>query len=74
MPSTTKRAAWVELQTLRNKDGASIKYLAERTGISASYLYDLQNGHRRPTADVIVKLADALNVPKSMLEPRAAAA
>jgi transcriptional regulator with XRE-family HTH domain len=74
MPNeTTTLTPWVEFRVIRNKDGASIKYLAGRTGYSERYLYDLQAGTRRPTTPVIAALADALNVPKSMLEPRVAA-
>ena len=73
MPTSTDRRPWVELRVIADKDGASVSYLAERSGLSERYIYDLLAGTRRPTARAIDALAQAMNVPKSMLEPRAAA-
>jgi transcriptional regulator with XRE-family HTH domain len=61
---------WIELRVLREKDGHSLSSLSRESGVSLGYLSDLENGKRRPSAPVIAKLARALNVPKSMLEPR----
>lgn len=61
---------WIELRVLREKDGHSLSSLSRESSVSLGYLSDLENGKRRPTAPVIAKLAKALNVPKSMLEPR----
>lgn len=61
---------WIELRVLREKDGQSLTQLAKGSGIALGYLSDLENGKRPPNPRVIVKLARALNVPKSMLEPR----
>ena len=66
MPNTT----WVELRVLREKDGHSLSSLSRTADVALGYLSDLENGKRRPSPAVIVKLARALNVPKSMLEPR----
>lgn len=55
---------------LREKDGHSLTSLAKASGIALGYLSDLENGKRPPNPRVIVKLARALNVPKSMLESR----
>lgn len=65
MPKT-----WIELRVLREKDGHSLSSLSREAKVALGYLSDLENGKRRPSAAVIVKLATALNVPKSMLEPR----
>lgn len=70
------RATWTQLRVLREKDGHSLSSLAAVTvnadgkPMSLGYLSDLENGKRRPSAAVIKRLARALNVPMSMLEPR----
>lgn len=61
---------WIELKVLREKDGHSLRSLADAVPMALGHLSDLEAGKRRPTPKVIVKLATALNVPKSMLEPR----
>lgn len=73
MPPPSRRP-WVELTVLLKKDAMTVRYLAELTGLSESYLYDLRLGRRKPTPRVIASVAEAMNVPKSMLEPRAEAA
>jgi len=60
----------VALVVLREKDRATKTQLAQRAGISLGYLADLESGRRKGNPDVIGKLADALNVPISMLEKR----
>jgi len=72
MPET-ERTPWIELKTLRAKDAMTLKQLAAVTGLSFTYLSDLEIGRRRPTPRAIDAIARAMNVPKSMLEPRAAA-
>ena len=43
--------------------------LAEAAGISASYLYEVERGLKRPSMDVLAKLAMALGMlPSQMLE------
>lgn len=63
-------STWIELRVLREKDGQSLTQLSKESGVSLGYLSDLENGKRPPNPRVILKLARALNVPKSMLEPR----
>lgn len=60
----------VALVVLREKDRASKTQLAKKAGISLGYLADLESGRRKGNPEVIGKLADALNVPTSMLERR----
>lgn len=60
----------VALAVLREKNGDTKTGLAERAGMSLGYLADLESGRRKGNAEVIAKLAAALNVPKSLLEQR----
>lgn len=64
---------WIELQVLRRKDAMTLEQLSKAAGVALGHLSDLENGKRKPTARIIAKLAEAMNCPKSMLEPRAAA-
>lgn len=61
---------WLELRVIREKDGHTLTTLAKAAAMSLSYLSELEAGHRRPNPRIIAKLAHALNVPKSVLEPR----
>lgn len=61
---------WIELRVLREKDGHTLSSLARHSGVSLSYLSQLESGVRKPSVAVIAKLAQSLNVPKSMIEPR----
>jgi transcriptional regulator with XRE-family HTH domain len=62
---------WVELQTIVKKDGHwNLRSLGKAAGMSHESVRQLLRGDRKPTADAISKLANALQVPKSMLEPR----
>lgn len=76
MPDAPERTTWTELRVLRTKDGHSLASLAraavDENGkpMSIGYLSDLENGKRYPNPRVIKRLATALNVPMSMLEPR----
>lgn len=60
----------VALRVLREKDRMSKTALAKAAGISLGYLADLESGRRKGNPEVIGKLADALNVPMSLLERR----
>lgn len=64
----TKQQTWMELRVLREKDGHSLTSLAKAADMSLSYLSDLENGRREPNARMTKKLAQALNVPVSVLE------
>ncbi|WP_231644840.1 helix-turn-helix domain-containing protein [Sciscionella sediminilitoris] len=52
------------------KDGIRFRELAKQAGISQSYLSELRTGRKKPTPQVIARLAHAMNVPVSMLEKR----
>lgn len=65
---------WIELRVIREKDGHSLASLAkaatneEGKPMSLGYLSDLENGKREPSAAITKRLAQALNVPVSVLE------
>jgi len=49
----------------RNKTGLTLDELAEKAGLSKTYLWELEQdeaGVKRPSADVVLKIADALSV------------
>lgn len=62
------QSVWLELRTLREMNGDSLSSLSRRSGVSLSYLSQLENGVREPNAVVTKKLADALKVPTSVLK------
>lgn len=62
----------VALAVLREKDGHSKTSLAKAAGIALGYLSDLESGRRKGNPKVIGQLAEALNVPRSLLEKRRA--
>ena len=61
------------VRTLREKDGQSKTALAKRVGISLGYLNDIEHGRRlcKNNPGMIKRIAEALNVPMSMIERRA---
>lgn len=61
---------WTELLVLTQKDGHTLASLGRVAGYSRFYMAQLARGDRTPNARVIATLAHALNVPKSVLEPR----
>ncbi len=50
------------IKTLRKKLGWSQEQLAERTGVSAPYITQIEVGKRTPSLDIVEKLATALGV------------
>ncbi len=51
----------MEIKTLRQKTGLSLRGLAQRVGVTSSYLSDIESLHRKPPSKgVIQKLAAAL--------------
>lgn len=55
------------VRRLRAKRNLSQKALAERSGVSVSYVSMLERGQRSPPLETIEKLARALGVPPSTL-------
>jgi transcriptional regulator with XRE-family HTH domain len=55
------------VRRLRAKRNLSQKALAERSGVSVSYVSMLERGQRSPPLETIEKLARALGVPPATL-------
>jgi transcriptional regulator with XRE-family HTH domain len=55
------------IRRLRAKKGLSQKALADKVGISVSYVSMLERGQRSPPLETIEKMARALGVPPSSL-------
>lgn len=50
-----------KIKKIRNDRGLSVRELSEKTGISYSYLNELENGNKNnPTKETMDKLAEAL--------------
>jgi len=52
----------LKLRTLRRERGDSLKDVAERSGLSVSYLSEIEKGKKYPKPDKLIDLADALEV------------
>ena len=52
----------MNIKEKRERLGISQKELAEKVGISQSFLCDIEQGRSKPSIDTAVKLADALNI------------
>ena len=50
------------IRTLRKKLGWSQELLAEKTGVSAPYITQIEVGKRTPSLDIVEKVASALGV------------
>lgn len=59
------------IKTLRKKLGWSQEFLAEKTGVSAPYITQIESEKRTPSLDIVEKLASALGVEyKTLFETR----
>lgn len=56
-----------KIRLLRAKNGISMTDLAQKAAISNSYLSDIERGNVCPAVNTIRRLAEALNVPTSVL-------
>jgi len=52
----------LKLRTLRHERGDSLKTVAEQSGLSVSYLSEIEKGKKYPKPDKLIDLADALGV------------
>ncbi|WP_068773733.1 helix-turn-helix domain-containing protein [Paenibacillus sp. FJAT-26967] len=53
-----------KLRDLRKLKGYTIRELADRSGVSAGYISQLENGNRNvPSPEVLMKLSEGLNIP-----------
>lgn len=50
------------IKSLRKKLGWSQEKLAEKTGVSAPYITQIENGIRTPSLDIVEKIAHAFGV------------
>ena len=50
------------IHELRDKTGLSLRKMADQIGISSPFLSDIELGRRFPSEEILVKLADALDV------------
>jgi transcriptional regulator with XRE-family HTH domain len=56
------------LKDMRKLKGYTIRELADRSGVSAAYISQMENGNRGvPSPDVLSKLSEGLNIPYSDL-------
>lgn len=60
------------VRIIRERNGETASQLADRLGISLSYLVDIEAGRRtlKRSPGLVKKLAEALGVPTSMIERR----
>ncbi|SPX87634.1 helix-turn-helix domain-containing protein [Mycobacteroides abscessus] len=66
--TTQPYGTWTELRVMRTKDGMDLTTLASLSGLSLSYLSDLERGRRLPNAKVLKQVAKALNCPVSVIQ------
>lgn len=52
----------MNIREKREELGLSQKELAEKSGITQSFLCDIEQGRSKPSIDVAIKLAKVLNV------------
>lgn len=50
------------LRRLREERGIKQKFIAEQLGISANYYSQIENGHRTPQVEHLLKLRNIFNV------------
>ena len=65
MSSLAKR-----IRDLRIRANLSLDELAEKAGVSKTYLWELENdekGEKKPSADILLRVATALNTPIATL-------
>lgn len=53
----------MQLKKLRKQTGLTVKELADRAGVSQSYIYAIEAGSRGTTATKLSSIASALGVP-----------
>mgnify|MGYP006424884013 CR=1 FL=1 len=65
MPVSTENLRFIlglKLRTLRHDQGAPLKTIADRSGLSVSYLSEIEKGRKYPKPDKLLDLAEALGV------------
>lgn len=56
-----------KIRYLRKKNNYTLKELAEKTGLSISFISDIENGRRKPSIDNLNKLSKALGASVDIL-------
>ena len=57
-----KKLLGSRIKEIRKRQRLSQEKLAERAGISAQYVSNIERGRENPTLDLLLRLADALKV------------
>ncbi len=57
-----KRLLGARIKEIRRRQRLSQEKLAERAGISAQYVSNIERGRENPTLDMLLRLADSLRV------------
>lgn len=61
-----------KIKSIRNIRGLTLKDLAEKTGLSISFISDIENGRRNPSPENLENIADALGTISVVLTGEAA--
>lgn len=57
-----------QLKQFRKRKGYTIREVSDRSGVSAAYISQLENGNRGvPSPDILLKLSEGLNIPYAEL-------
>ena len=62
MPDRHSDAFGIVLKTYRKEKGLTQKQLSERVDVVSSFICSLENGKKRPSFDMVLRLAAALGV------------
>jgi len=66
--AVTPHGVWASLRDVRSDRGRTLTALADATGYSLSHLSDLERGRRLPSPEAVRRIADALNVPMTVID------
>ena len=55
------------IKTVRKNKGLKQKQFCELIGITQSYLSGIENGNKKPSIDVLEKIAETVNIPIPVL-------
>lgn len=61
-PENLRFILGLKLRTLRQEQNASLREVSERSGLSVSYLSEIEKGKKYPNPDKLLALAEAFNV------------
>lgn len=56
-----------KLYEIRNKKRLTREQLAEKSNVSANYIYEIESGHRVPGTFILVDICNALDITPSQL-------